>query len=396
MTFPLEFAVLDYIPTCHDQGYYNTCVAESFALIKEMMEYKEKFSEKTFSLNYIFGNRDLAWCETSSWYCTNKNVSGMYITPAYYALENYGICEYSLAPSRYDYPTAQTQFDYRHGFENVRNDALYHRIYDRKSVTYSSDPVYITTEIDDLKEYLMSYGAVSFTVDNMKAIDYLWDYRYQGKYIITPNEYDYSGGREGSHMMVIVGWKQYQGEGYWIARNSWGSSFGKNGFFLIPYYYPYFGEVDIPIDVMRDSFAFKTSIAKGTEFGMLADEWNSMTYKLKCLVYTLWDKEPSSVYSQITHIKNRIYNSVMSNNTYNFLAQFGDSAVTDQVYNEYKHLKASDFNLFKNDLDTTLNAVGLGVTGISDKTTGKAIYASEINTLKDKLNELVGYTQQHY
>ncbi len=38
-----------------------------------------------------------------------------------------------------------------------------------------------------------------------------------------------SGAVAGGHAVVLLGW----GNGYWIAQNSWGSSWGENGFFKI-------------------------------------------------------------------------------------------------------------------------------------------------------------------
>jgi cathepsin B len=42
-----------------------------------------------------------------------------------------------------------------------------------------------------------------------------------------------SGNVLGGHAVKIVGWGQENGTNYWICANSWGTSWGENGFFRI-------------------------------------------------------------------------------------------------------------------------------------------------------------------
>ena len=40
-------------------------------------------------------------------------------------------------------------------------------------------------------------------------------------------------GAKFNHAVVIVGWGNLNGINFWIVRNSWGSHWGENGYFLI-------------------------------------------------------------------------------------------------------------------------------------------------------------------
>jgi len=88
---------------------------------------------------------------------------------------------------------------------------------------------------DTIKSALMSYGGV------YTAIYWQDSYYNPQKY-----SYYYSGSQVSNHAVVIVGWNDNYsasnfsstppGNGAFIMRNSWGPSFGENGYFYISYY----------------------------------------------------------------------------------------------------------------------------------------------------------------
>ena len=96
------------------------------------------------------------------------------------------------------------------------------------------------TDNDAIKEALMKYGAVG------TGIYYDDSYRYG-------NSYYYYGSAYGNHAVTIVGWDDNysrnnfystpQGNGAWIAKNSWGPEWGKDGYFYVSYYDTVFAKV---------------------------------------------------------------------------------------------------------------------------------------------------------
>ena len=90
------------------------------------------------------------------------------------------------------------------------------------------------TDNDGIKEAILRYGAVSTGM------------YYDGEYLRN-NAYYYKGNEDhGNHAVCIVGWDDNYaksnfkntppGDGAWIVRNSWGPSWGNNGYFYVSYY----------------------------------------------------------------------------------------------------------------------------------------------------------------
>lgn len=96
------------------------------------------------------------------------------------------------------------------------------------------------TAVKPLLYRVKEYGRIS-GVHQMKAEIYMRGPIGCG--MATPNDfcYNYNGGIYRSkapfpiidHEVSVVGWGEENGEEYWIARNSWGTFWGENGFFRI-------------------------------------------------------------------------------------------------------------------------------------------------------------------
>lgn len=112
--------------------------------------------------------------------------------------------------------------------KNTLTDSIYHpqpEIY-----TYLSDARYLPDDPNLIKQVIMDYGAV-----------YSMMY-FRKEYTDSITHIYYTPYEKINHAIILVGWndtlKTKEGEGAWIAQNSFGPKFGHNGFFYIPYQDP--------------------------------------------------------------------------------------------------------------------------------------------------------------
>ncbi|MGB9893383.1 MAG: lectin like domain-containing protein, partial [Candidatus Saccharicenans sp.] len=97
-----------------------------------------------------------------------------------------------------------------------------------------------SSDNDQIKQAVMDYGAVYTTM--------FWD---SSCYNSTYRSYYNASSQVGGHAVAIVGWNDNfeaskfntppPGNGAFIVKNSWGASWGENGYFYVSYYDNYFG-----------------------------------------------------------------------------------------------------------------------------------------------------------
>ena len=90
------------------------------------------------------------------------------------------------------------------------------------------------TDNDAIKEAILRYGAVVTGI------------YYESRYLSSKSAYYYAGTTYANHAITIVGWDDNyskenflmtpRGDGAWIVKNSWGESWGDDGYFYVSYY----------------------------------------------------------------------------------------------------------------------------------------------------------------
>lgn len=95
-------------------------------------------------------------------------------------------------------------------------------------VLFIDEIQFLPNDSSVIKQTIMDYGGV-----------YASMYWNNASYSIVSKNYYYSGNEPVNHAVLIIGWDNNRntsaGKGAWIAKNSWGTSWGESGYFYISY-----------------------------------------------------------------------------------------------------------------------------------------------------------------
>jgi hypothetical protein len=158
---------------------------------------------------------------------------------------------------------------------------------------------------ENIKQAIMTYGALYTHM--------YWDAAY---YNSTYKAYYYNGQPAGNHAVAIVGWDDDfdktkfsnipSGNGAFIIRNSWGTSWGENGYFYISYYDTVVGTSNYLFNwaesttnyntiYQYDPFGWISSLGYGSNTAWFANVFTSVSDDLLKAV-SFYTSSPSSTY----------------------------------------------------------------------------------------------------
>ncbi len=197
----VEFEITD-MPKVKNQKSISSCVAHSLSSILEFLNKKELGQYFELSTDFIYGMQGIEFSRLSK---------GMYIREACKIAQKYGDVLYKTIPTNTEMPECAEEL------KKILNDEIY------KEAAIACVKSYARCKTDeDVKYALMTYGPVLAGVD--------WYKEYQLKDgVISFNEKSDCGG----HAVIIYGFN----EKGWLVQNSWGTSFGNKGRFILPYEY---------------------------------------------------------------------------------------------------------------------------------------------------------------
>lgn len=220
--------------TVKNQGSVGSCVAHAASSVVEYHHKRQHREKKSFSTEFIYGLRDVGYYVGD----------GMYTRNALNTLRKYG-----------DVPTADLKgnHDYRKAMENVnaKLDELKDKAYPHRISSYFR----LYTE-DAVKSALMKHGYVIVSMPWHKGAK------------LVDGVYTSTNGIDGLHAIVLYGWNKKG----WLAQNSWGTSWGDKGRFIIPFDFKFIEMWGITDEITEDIVRPK----QGKFWDVIYKIWNAI------------------------------------------------------------------------------------------------------------------------
>ncbi len=224
----------NYASTVKNQNDTNGCWAFSTTTL---LEY---YVSKILNFNSVFSTRHMVYSTTREFLNNEINVYGYNKVPSnggnFFMASNYFINSQG--------PVLESNMI----FENNENTLNISEI-QNKTIQLDVNDIVLeyddedgktctTSEINNIKEYIYKYGSVAISTYMTNESNY---------YNSNTNAFYYNGAENSNHAVLIVGWNDNYSKnnfsssnkpnsnGAWIVQNSYGSSFGDNGYYYISY-----------------------------------------------------------------------------------------------------------------------------------------------------------------
>lgn len=202
----------NHVSSVKNQGGCGTCVGFGITGVLESMI----SIEHSMLLN--ISPADAFFCSSHG-----ANCSGWWPLPAFQANQGRGICQEYLFPYASAFPGGNIWAQPPSCMVSPqRGDNLFNYV-----------NINTVTTVAAAKNYLATTGPLTACFD---VYEDFFSY-HSGIY------HHVSGPYEGGHCIEVVGYDDSPGAGYWICKNSWGTSWGMNGYFFIAY-----GECNIDVN----------------------------------------------------------------------------------------------------------------------------------------------------
>jgi C1A family cysteine protease len=183
----------------------GTCVAHTLAALKETQDYYDTKSVEKYSTAWIYLVREM----------NQYKGEGMMIKEAMANLKNIGVVPYSMLPGNVEYDDGALMGYKASVNEEMKEEAKKHRI---ESYVFS-------TNKDDIKKAL--YHDHSPVAIGVYVYESFYDTDSSG---IVPIPDEQRENIYGGHAMLIIGWINIANKEYWVVQNSWGETWGDNGY----------------------------------------------------------------------------------------------------------------------------------------------------------------------
>ena len=199
----------------------------------------ETYGKKKLNINYTYSTRHIEYTSTRNFLNNQINEFGYNRNPGEGG--NYFMSSSYLANSRGPIAESSMPFENNENTINISSIQNKNNLVDVNgmAVIYGTDGDKCTTsEIDEIKELIYEYGAVASTTYMTTSSSY---------YNSSTAAFYYNGVSNVNHAITIIGWddnysrtnfsssRRPSSNGAWIVQNSYGTSFGKSGYYYISY-----------------------------------------------------------------------------------------------------------------------------------------------------------------
>ncbi len=226
--FPDTFSLPEV--SVKNQGSVGSCVAHACSSVVEFHNKRQEGTDIVFSTEFIYGYRPAGYYVGE----------GMYIRNALKTLREIGDCP--LSELRGNHKCAEAMEAVEAKIDELKDLAYPHRI-----STYAK-----VKTVSEIKQALTDFGYVVVSMrwhEDYKLVD--------GVYTYTSNK------KRGYHCVVIYGWN----EKGWLVHNSWGTSWGNKGKFIVPFDFKW-----------REAWAVTDQIVDAGSLVRPADNWFVRTF----------------------------------------------------------------------------------------------------------------------